>query len=139
MHRLMATTLEPSVELRSSASSTRARSKGDPAATLADDRPQFPERLDRTRSGRWLQIEGDLPRAPGARSWTRTSTPSTCKMLEDWLRSYRPEELFDGQGRLRPELAELAPKGERAWAPTLTPMAVCCCAIWSCRTFATMR
>jgi len=33
--------------------------------------------------------------------------------LEDWLRSYRPEELFDEQGRLKPELAELAPKGER--------------------------
>ena len=33
--------------------------------------------------------------------------------MEDWLRSYRPEELFDEQGRLKPELAELAPKGER--------------------------
>ena len=29
------------------------------------------------------------------------------------MRSYRPEELFDEQGRLKPELAELAPKGER--------------------------
>ncbi len=34
-------------------------------------------------------------------------------MLEEWLRSYRPEELFDEQGRLKPELAELAPKGDR--------------------------
>ena len=33
--------------------------------------------------------------------------------MEDWLRSYRPEELFDEQGSLKPELAELAPKGER--------------------------
>ncbi|MGO4869075.1 MAG: phosphoketolase, partial [Roseiarcus sp.] len=39
--------------------------------------------------------------------------PEHLKQLEDWLRSYRPEELFDEQGRLRPELAELAPKGER--------------------------
>ena len=39
--------------------------------------------------------------------------PEHLKLLEDWLRSYRPEELFDEQGRLRPELAELAPKGER--------------------------
>jgi xylulose-5-phosphate/fructose-6-phosphate phosphoketolase len=39
--------------------------------------------------------------------------PEHLKMLEDWLRSYRPEELFDEQGRLKPELAELAPKGER--------------------------
>jgi xylulose-5-phosphate/fructose-6-phosphate phosphoketolase len=39
--------------------------------------------------------------------------PEHLKLLEDWLRSYRPEELFDEQGRLKPELAELAPKGER--------------------------
>ena len=32
---------------------------------------------------------------------------------KSWLKSYRPEELFDEQGRLKPELAELAPKGER--------------------------
>lgn len=35
------------------------------------------------------------------------------KKLEDWLRSYRPEELFDENGRLIPELAELAPTGKR--------------------------
>lgn len=35
------------------------------------------------------------------------------KKLEDWLRSYRPEELFDETGRLIPELAELAPTGQR--------------------------
>jgi xylulose-5-phosphate/fructose-6-phosphate phosphoketolase len=34
-------------------------------------------------------------------------------ILEQWMRSYRPEELFDAAGRLVPELAELAPKGER--------------------------
>jgi len=39
--------------------------------------------------------------------------PEHLKLLEDWLRSYRPEELFDAQGRLKPELAELAPQGER--------------------------
>jgi xylulose-5-phosphate/fructose-6-phosphate phosphoketolase len=39
--------------------------------------------------------------------------PEHLKLLEAWLRSYRPEELFDSQGRLKPELAELAPKGER--------------------------
>jgi xylulose-5-phosphate/fructose-6-phosphate phosphoketolase len=35
------------------------------------------------------------------------------KILESWLRSYRPEELFDAEGRLVPELAELAPRGPR--------------------------
>jgi xylulose-5-phosphate/fructose-6-phosphate phosphoketolase len=33
--------------------------------------------------------------------------------LEDWLRSYRPQELFDDQGSLKPELATLAPRGMR--------------------------
>jgi len=39
--------------------------------------------------------------------------PKHLRQLESWLRSYRPEELFDQQGRLKPELASLAPSGER--------------------------
>lgn len=39
--------------------------------------------------------------------------PMHLKILEQWMKSYRPEELFDQNGRLIPELAELAPKGER--------------------------
>ncbi len=35
------------------------------------------------------------------------------ELLEEWMKSYRPENLFDASGRLRPELAELAPKGDR--------------------------
>jgi xylulose-5-phosphate/fructose-6-phosphate phosphoketolase len=58
-----------------------------------------------------LQVEGSfrahqVPLHPRAH-------PEHLKLLEDWLRSYRPEELFDEQGRLKPELAELAPQGER--------------------------
>jgi xylulose-5-phosphate/fructose-6-phosphate phosphoketolase len=41
------------------------------------------------------------------------SKPEHLALLEEWLRSYRPEELFDGKGALIPELAALAPKGER--------------------------
>ncbi|HEX7978068.1 MAG TPA: phosphoketolase family protein [Gemmatimonadaceae bacterium] len=41
------------------------------------------------------------------------SNPAHLRMLEDWMRSYRPEELFDDEGRLIPELAELAPRGTR--------------------------
>ena len=41
------------------------------------------------------------------------ANPEHLTLLEAWLRSYRPEELFDGNGVLRPELAELAPKGDR--------------------------
>jgi xylulose-5-phosphate/fructose-6-phosphate phosphoketolase len=39
--------------------------------------------------------------------------PAHLKLLEEWMRSYRPEELFDESGRLVPELAELAPSGQR--------------------------
>jgi xylulose-5-phosphate/fructose-6-phosphate phosphoketolase len=39
--------------------------------------------------------------------------PEHLRQLEEWLRSYRPDELFDAQGRLEPELAALAPSGER--------------------------
>jgi xylulose-5-phosphate/fructose-6-phosphate phosphoketolase len=42
-----------------------------------------------------------------------SKSPKHMQQLEEWLRSYRPEELFDGQGRLMPELAELAPIGTR--------------------------
>jgi xylulose-5-phosphate/fructose-6-phosphate phosphoketolase len=39
--------------------------------------------------------------------------PEHLKILEEWMRSYRPEELFDEDGRLAPELAELPPRGDR--------------------------
>ncbi len=42
-----------------------------------------------------------------------TTPPEHLQQLEAWLRSYRPEELFDAAGRLKPELAELAPQGRR--------------------------
>jgi xylulose-5-phosphate/fructose-6-phosphate phosphoketolase len=41
------------------------------------------------------------------------SNPAHLKVLESWMKSYRPEELFDREGRLVPELKALAPKGPR--------------------------
>jgi xylulose-5-phosphate/fructose-6-phosphate phosphoketolase len=41
------------------------------------------------------------------------TNPEHFRQLEQWLRSYHPEELFTEAGALRPELAELAPRGER--------------------------
>jgi len=41
------------------------------------------------------------------------NNPQHLKILEQWMRSYQPELLFDASGKLIPELAELAPKGER--------------------------
>ena len=42
-----------------------------------------------------------------------SKNPEHLRQLESWLRSYRPEELFDANGRLREELAALAPRGQR--------------------------
>ena len=39
--------------------------------------------------------------------------PEHVKLLEDWMKSYRPHELFGSEGRLKPEIAALAPVGER--------------------------
>jgi xylulose-5-phosphate/fructose-6-phosphate phosphoketolase len=41
------------------------------------------------------------------------SKPEHLKQLEEWLKSYKPEELFDESGKFKPELRELAPKGRR--------------------------
>jgi xylulose-5-phosphate/fructose-6-phosphate phosphoketolase len=41
------------------------------------------------------------------------TNPRSLRLLEDWMRSYRPDELFDDSGRLRAELRDLPPKGER--------------------------
>ena len=59
-----------------------------------------------------LQVEGTF-RAHQVPLSDPATHPEHLKLLEEWLRSYRPEELFDEQGRLRPELAELAPTGAR--------------------------
>jgi xylulose-5-phosphate/fructose-6-phosphate phosphoketolase len=42
-----------------------------------------------------------------------TTNPEHLQLLEAWLRSYRPQEIFDERGRLVPELAALAPSGSR--------------------------
>jgi len=41
------------------------------------------------------------------------TNPEHLKQLEDWLRSYKPDELFDEKGKFKPELAALAPKGKK--------------------------
>ena len=59
-----------------------------------------------------MQIEGTF-RAHQVPVAVDAEHPKHLKLLEDWLKSYRPDELFDEQGRLKAELAELSPKGER--------------------------
>ena len=90
------------------------------ARVLGDiQRPRWPMIVLRSPKGwtgpKWvdgLQIEGTFRAHQVPLSDPRTH-PEHLKQLENWLRSYRPEELFDEQGRLTPELAELAPEGDR--------------------------
>jgi xylulose-5-phosphate/fructose-6-phosphate phosphoketolase len=82
-------------------------------------RPRWPAIVLRTPKG-WtgpkevdgVPIEGTFRahQVPVAEVKTRSEH---LKILEDWMRSYHPEELFDEQGRFVPELAALAPKGDR--------------------------
>ena len=44
---------------------------------------------------------------------TVRENPEHLKMLEAWMRKYQPDELFDHDGRLKPEVADLAPPGNR--------------------------
>src|SRR5204863_3709613 len=41
------------------------------------------------------------------------TNPTHLQLLEQWMRSYKPEELFGDDGRFRADLAEMAPQGER--------------------------
>jgi xylulose-5-phosphate/fructose-6-phosphate phosphoketolase len=60
-----------------------------------------------------LEIEGTFRAHQVPLLVSANDPPEHLKMLEDWMKSYKPEELFDDQGRLRSELAELAPEGDR--------------------------
>ena len=112
MHEAMAVTLDTAVE-QIKRIQQDARIHGDPA------RPRWPMIVLNSPKG-WtgpkmvdgLQIEGTF-RSHQVPLSDPATHPEHLKLLEDWLRSYRPEELFDEQGSLKPELAELAPRGER--------------------------
>jgi xylulose-5-phosphate/fructose-6-phosphate phosphoketolase len=83
------------------------------------DRPRWPAIVLRTPKG-WTgpsEVDG-LPVAGTFRSHQVplpgvSSDPEQLALLEEWMRSYRPEEIFDIEGKLIAELAALAPKGER--------------------------
>ncbi|MHB8573888.1 MAG: phosphoketolase family protein [Dehalococcoidia bacterium] len=82
-------------------------------------RPRWPAIVLRTPKG-WtgpkvvdgLPVEGTF-RAHQVPIADVKGNPEHLELLEQWLRGYKPEELFDSQGKLRPELAELAPRGDR--------------------------
>jgi xylulose-5-phosphate/fructose-6-phosphate phosphoketolase len=112
MHQLMSSALDEAIE-EIQAFQGEARAHGHAA------RPRWPMIVLRSPKG-WtgpevvdgLQIEGTF-RSHQVPLLVDAEHPEHVEMLERWMQSYRPEELFDEQGRLREELAELAPKGDR--------------------------
>jgi xylulose-5-phosphate/fructose-6-phosphate phosphoketolase len=112
MHQAMAATLEHCVlEIRKIQDEARRTGRA--------VRPRWPMIILRSPKG-WTaprQVDGhylegfwrshQIPIADVA------TNPAHLKLLESWLRGYKPEELFDEQGRLIPELKALAPKGTR--------------------------
>jgi len=111
MHQLMAATLDKAIGDIKSIQSEARKDRNAP-------RPQWPMIILRSPKG-WtgpktvdgLQVEGTFRshQVPV----TDLEKPEHLKILEQWMRSYRAEELFDQNGRLAPELAALAPKGNR--------------------------
>lgn len=112
MHQKMAATLEDCVlEIRRI--QQEARSSGKP------DRARWPMIVLRSPKG-WTgpkevdghKVEG-FWRAHQVPLSGMHDNPAHLKQLEEWMRSYKPEELFDTRGRLIPELKALSPKGTR--------------------------
>jgi len=112
MHTAMAETLDTCIaEIHAIQQTARA---GQSAG-----RPTWPMIIMRTPKG-WTgpkQVDGkrteDSWRSHQVPLSGLADHPEHLKQLEHWLKSYRPEELFDGSGRLVAELAGLAPEGER--------------------------
>jgi xylulose-5-phosphate/fructose-6-phosphate phosphoketolase len=111
MHQLMAATLDTIVE-EIKAIQQKAR------AEKLDSLPAWPMIIFRTPKG-WTGpkiVDGK----PVEGTWrahqvpvTDLSKPEHLKLLEDWMKSYQADELFDKDGGLIPELKELAPQGNR--------------------------
>lgn len=111
MHQLMAATLD-SIVTEIQAIQQKAR------AGQADRGPIWPMIILRSPKG-WTgpkMVDGK----PVEGTWrahqvpvTDLSKPGHLKILEDWMKGYQPKELFDEQGKLIPELRDLAPQGNR--------------------------
>jgi xylulose-5-phosphate/fructose-6-phosphate phosphoketolase len=112
MHQLMAETLDKALA-QIQQIQKEARAQG------FSRRPQWPMIILRTPKG-WtgpkvvdgVQIE-DTFRAHQVPVTDLDSKPDHLKILEQWMKSYKAEELFDNHGQLVPELAALAPEGKR--------------------------
>ena len=112
MHQLMARTLDEVIE-------DIKRLQGDARRTGDPTRPRWPMIVLRSPKG-WtgpkvvdgVPIEGTF-RSHQVPLLVDADHPDHVALLEAWMKRYRPDELFDAEGRLLPELAELAPTGDR--------------------------
>ncbi len=116
MHQLMAGALDEVVE-EIAAIQRRARENADPVRPR--EHPRWPMIVLATPKG-WTgpKVVDGLPAEGSFRSHQvpladLAGNPEHLAQLETWLRSYRPETLFDERGALRAELAALAPEGQR--------------------------
>jgi xylulose-5-phosphate/fructose-6-phosphate phosphoketolase len=111
MHEKMAATLDTVVaEIKTIQEQARSNQ--------AIRRPRWPMIVLRTPKGWTGPKEVDGEKVEG--TWRahqvpmgKMDSPEHLQALEDWMKGYRPEELFDGAGRLVAELQDLAPKGTR--------------------------
>jgi xylulose-5-phosphate/fructose-6-phosphate phosphoketolase len=112
MHQLMAGTLDAMLaEIQSIQKEARTQA--------FSQRPSWPMLILRTPKG-WTgpkvvdgqQVEGTWRAHQVPLAEVRTN-PEHLRLLEEWMKSYRPKELFDAEGKLAAELAELAPRGDR--------------------------
>jgi len=112
MHQLMAASLD---EILGDIESIQQRARTEENA----ERPCWPMLILKTPKG-WTgpkEVDGK----PVEGTWRShqvpvddvRKNPAHLKILEDWMRSYKPEELFDKDGKVRDEIASLAPKGRR--------------------------
>ena len=112
MHQQMATTLE---QVLDEIDAIKQRARGSDKVT----RPRWPMIVLQSPKG-WtgpkvvdgVQVEGTW-RAHQVPLAGLATNPAHLRILEEWLRSYRPAELFDAQGAPRPQILELVPKGTR--------------------------
>jgi xylulose-5-phosphate/fructose-6-phosphate phosphoketolase len=122
-HRAFAAALDECLtEIRAIQAERRARPPAGPGSAVAA--PRWPMLVLRSPKG-WtgpkvvdgLPVEGTWRSHQVPLSEVRTN-PEHLAQLEQWLESYRPEELFDERGRLLPEIAEAAPAGEMRMSAT---------------------
>jgi len=112
MHQAMAAALDSGIE-RIRTIQTDARKRGHA------DRPRWPMIVLASPKGWTGPVEVDGVKIEGTFHSHQVplsdpaAHPEHLALLEAWLRSYKPEELFDAQGKLVPELAALAPAGDR--------------------------